>query len=60
MRILYARANISKKHIASVLVQEDGSSGYFRNDDRSAWLADYSVVDHRLSYIYLIKNLTLM
>jgi len=36
MRILYARANISKKHIASVLVQEDGSSGYFRNDDRSA------------------------
>ena len=60
MRILYASTKISEKHIAAVLLQEDGSSGYLRNDDKSAWLADYSMVDPRLSHIYLIKNLILM
>lgn len=59
MRILYASTKISEKHIAAVLLQEDGSSGYLRND-KSAWLADYSMVDPRLSHIYLIKNPILM
>jgi hypothetical protein len=56
MLIFYASTNVSKKHTASVLLQEDGSSGYLRNDDRFAWLADYSMVDPRLSYIYLIRT----
>jgi len=60
MRILYASTNISKKPIASVSLQEDGSSGHLRNDDRSAWLAVYSLVDPRLTQIYRLKNLTLM